>query len=256
MSQGAPTTDDAVIDAALEVYKHQGAEAAAVAFGTTARTVYRWAAERGVTGTEHQADPADVRRPDSDSRWTSTSYLAKATPIDRTAAALDVAARHGLVAAARWADVTVSTVVAWRDAAGGLPAIDTDPAVDLACTCQRCTDARSEEQVRSNIRYAGTRNTKFKIHDEPWIEDAACRGMDTEIFFPHQGDDTRPAKAVCDGCTVRSECLDYALRTGEHHGVWGGLSERERRKVRARAKRRRLAEVAAANSTHHRHDVA
>ena len=57
-------------------------------------------------------------------------------------------------------------------------------------------------------------------------------GADADLFFPERGASTRRAKAICDGCPVRGECLDYALAHGEKFGIWGGLSERERRRVR------------------------
>ena len=72
----------------------------------------------------------------------------------------------------------------------------------------------------------------FYFRDEWWIERAACRGMDTELFYPGRGDDTSQAKATCQRCPVADECLDYALRLGEKWGVWGGRSERERRSLR------------------------
>jgi WhiB family transcriptional regulator, redox-sensing transcriptional regulator len=64
----------------------------------------------------------------------------------------------------------------------------------------------------------------------------SCRGMDPEIFFPDRGESLRPAKEVCGGCIVRDECLEYALDNRERFGVWGGTSERERRRLR-RARR-------------------
>ena len=51
-------------------------------------------------------------------------------------------------------------------------------------------------------------------------------------FFPERGASTREAKEVCRGCVVRGECLEYALANGEKFGIWGGLSERERRRLR------------------------
>lgn len=66
----------------------------------------------------------------------------------------------------------------------------------------------------------------------PWMQFAACRGMDPNLFFPGRGEDPGPAKAVCAGCPVRLECLDHALANGEKHGVFGGTSERERRRLR------------------------
>jgi WhiB family redox-sensing transcriptional regulator len=65
-----------------------------------------------------------------------------------------------------------------------------------------------------------------------WQERANCLGVDPDLFFPERGASTREAKAVCRGCEVRGECLEYALAHGEKFGIWGGLSERERRRVR------------------------
>jgi len=65
-----------------------------------------------------------------------------------------------------------------------------------------------------------------------WQENANCLGVDPDLFFPERGASTREAKAVCRSCEVRGECLEYALAHGEKFGIWGGLSERERRRVR------------------------
>ena len=65
-----------------------------------------------------------------------------------------------------------------------------------------------------------------------WQTDALCAQTDPEAFFPEKGGSTREAKRICDGCEVRSECLDYALANDERFGIWGGLSERERRRIR------------------------
>lgn len=62
-----------------------------------------------------------------------------------------------------------------------------------------------------------------------WTERAVCAQTDPEEFFPEKGGSTRQAKAVCRGCEVRTQCLAYAVARGERFGVWGGLSERERR---------------------------
>lgn len=66
----------------------------------------------------------------------------------------------------------------------------------------------------------------------PWQDSAACIGADTAIFFPESGDHVGPAKAICRACPVREQCLADALERGEVHGVWGGLSVKERRKYR------------------------
>ncbi|HXW44538.1 MAG TPA: WhiB family transcriptional regulator [Streptosporangiaceae bacterium] len=71
-----------------------------------------------------------------------------------------------------------------------------------------------------------------------WWDLAACQRVDPELFFPvsHTGPaqlQEARAKAVCAQCVVRTECLDYAMATHQVHGVWGGLGENERRKLRA-----------------------
>jgi WhiB family redox-sensing transcriptional regulator len=65
-----------------------------------------------------------------------------------------------------------------------------------------------------------------------WQDRALCAQADPEAFFPEKGGSTREAKKVCRACDVRTECLEYALEHDERFGVWGGLSERERRKLK------------------------
>lgn len=64
-----------------------------------------------------------------------------------------------------------------------------------------------------------------------WFDDALCAQVDTELFYPEKGQSTREAKRVCAACPVRDACLDYALEHHERFGIWGGKSERERRKL-------------------------
>jgi WhiB family transcriptional regulator, redox-sensing transcriptional regulator len=68
-----------------------------------------------------------------------------------------------------------------------------------------------------------------------WQERGLCAQTDPESFFPEKGGSTREAKRTCMACEVRVQCLDYALTNGERFGIWGGLSERERRRVKKRA---------------------
>lgn len=68
-----------------------------------------------------------------------------------------------------------------------------------------------------------------------WQAEALCAQTDPEAFFPEKGGSTREAKRVCQNCTVRAECLEYALEQDERFGIWGGLSERERRKLKRAA---------------------
>jgi WhiB family redox-sensing transcriptional regulator len=70
-----------------------------------------------------------------------------------------------------------------------------------------------------------------------WRELALCAQVDPELFFPDKGGSSRPAKRVCATCEVSAECLQEALDRGERFGVWGGLSERERRALAARLAR-------------------
>jgi WhiB family redox-sensing transcriptional regulator len=66
-----------------------------------------------------------------------------------------------------------------------------------------------------------------------WQQDAECVHHAGRVdFFPARGESVRDAKAVCASCPVREQCLDFALRLKVAHGVWGGLSERERRSLR------------------------
>lgn len=71
--------------------------------------------------------------------------------------------------------------------------------------------------------------------DLMWQEQALCAQTDPEAFFPEKGGSTREAKKVCLSCPVRVECLEYALQNDERFGIWGGLSERERRRLKRRA---------------------
>ena len=74
--------------------------------------------------------------------------------------------------------------------------------------------------------------TSLAMVDDQWRLDALCAETDPEAFFPEKGGSTREAKRVCTGCSVRAECLEAALTNDERFGIWGGLSERERRRLR------------------------
>jgi WhiB family redox-sensing transcriptional regulator len=71
--------------------------------------------------------------------------------------------------------------------------------------------------------------------EQSWQDRALCAQTDPEAFFPEKGGSTREAKRVCRSCEVRAECLEYALEHDERFGIWGGLSERERRRLRRQA---------------------
>ncbi len=77
------------------------------------------------------------------------------------------------------------------------------------------------------------------ITAEPWQARAACRGPQAAVFFPPAHVERKEekqareshAKAICSTCPVARECLEYALRIREPHGIWGGLNETERKQV-------------------------
>lgn len=81
-----------------------------------------------------------------------------------------------------------------------------------------------------------SRDRGAQIVDGPlaWQQFALCAQTDPEAFFPEKGGSSREAKSVCASCEVRGECLEYALENDERFGIWGGLSERERRRLRRR----------------------
>lgn len=73
---------------------------------------------------------------------------------------------------------------------------------------------------------------EVEVTPDQWQDRALCAQTDPEAFFPEKGGSTREAKKICLGCEVRHECLDYALAHDERFGIWGGLSERERRRLK------------------------
>lgn len=98
------------------------------------------------------------------------------------------------------------------------------------CRCDECRDANAAyfQQRRSGV------GASFvpKSETEEWKAESACQDHDPDLFFPDRGEDTDTAKRVCAGCTVRRECLTYALTTPrERYGIWGGTSGRERRNL-------------------------
>lgn len=101
--------------------------------------------------------------------------------------------------------------------------------------CEACREAEAD--------YAASRHQPadpFRLYvpphldDNGWMDDAACAGFGPDMFFGGRGDnhDISEAKAVCADCPVREACLEYALVNEIHHGVWGGTSERQRRRLR------------------------
>ncbi|MFM8943750.1 MAG: WhiB family transcriptional regulator [Actinomycetota bacterium] len=66
---------------------------------------------------------------------------------------------------------------------------------------------------------------------DTWQDRAACHGVDPDVFFPVSEEEAGPALAYCIGCDQRADCLAWALKNGERYGVWGGLTEQQRRRI-------------------------
>lgn len=105
------------------------------------------------------------------------------------------------------------------------------PYVSNQLPAQSDKELREEAKKNEDVTLALRQNV---LGDEEleWQEDALCAVTDPEAFFPEKGGSTKEAKRVCASCDVRVECLDYALDHDERFGIWGGLSERERRKLK------------------------
>ena len=81
-----------------------------------------------------------------------------------------------------------------------------------------------------------------------WMRDGECRNYPPAAFFPSDGVGVDAARAICRTCKVNEQCLEYALANRIDHGVWGGCSERERRRILKRRRQDALVTVAAAAS--------
>lgn len=86
-----------------------------------------------------------------------------------------------------------------------------------------------EDNMDTETPEAARHLARLTVQSDDWRDLALCAQTDPDSFFPGKGESPRPAKRVCAACEVRTECLQYALDRGERFGVWGGLSERERR---------------------------
>ena len=84
--------------------------------------------------------------------------------------------------------------------------------------------------------------------DTDWMDDGACRGADTEAFYPHNVDGGQTARRICRGCPVRTQCLEYAISHDERYGIWGGCDPVERRMFTSVAGKVKRAEPNAINT--------
>lgn len=96
-------------------------------------------------------------------------------------------------------------------------------------------EERVDDDTRAELTLLDLAGQDSDEAELTWQERALCAQTDPEAFFPEKGGSTREAKRVCLTCDVRGDCLEYALQNDERFGIWGGLSERERRKLKKRA---------------------
>lgn len=82
------------------------------------------------------------------------------------------------------------------------------------------------------IELIGMLEAQPQPSDEDWSSRAICPQTDPEAFYPEKGGSTKEAKRICRECPVQKQCLQWALDNDERFGVWGGLSERERRRLK------------------------
>lgn len=157
--------------------------------------------------------------------------------LDAHQVAVDVARAHGTRVAVEFTGLTDSVVRRLRrehdgyDRGRGRPSRAEMEAMRprLTCTCPYCLDARAALARKINHIVTGLELDRPALGGS-WRDDAACADADPELFFPGRGVNTSEALAYCRRCPVRDRCLDAGL--DEHHGIWGGLSERGRRRVR------------------------
>jgi WhiB family redox-sensing transcriptional regulator len=121
-----------------------------------------------------------------------------------------------------------------------LPAMT--PASYLMPVRQPATHAGEEEAMKTTLRITAQPAAPSKPFDDSptaWMADGNCRNYPPATFFPSDGVGVERARAICKGCPVGEQCLEYALEERIEHGVWGGCSERERRRILKRRKAHR-----------------
>lgn len=159
---------------------------------------------------------------------------------DEAHQATDVARRHGTTVAADWLGISTVTMQKLRHeldptftrGRGAPSAAEREQAKPSPwCPCERCRGHYRTLRIKNQQRFTTRRH--IPTSDEPdWMDQANCRGMDPDVWFPARGESLARQRAICAACTVRDQCLEYALAHGMNHGVWGGQSERERRRIR------------------------
>ena len=118
-----------------------------------------------------------------------------------------------------------------RGVMGGAPHIPSDSAA-VPSVVPLTAPARPHLVVVPDVPTPYEPEEESDVPADQWQDKALCAQTDPEAFFPEKGGSTREAKKICLGCEVRHECLEYALAHDERFGIWGGLSERERRRLK------------------------
>lgn len=130
--------------------------------------------------------------------------------------------------------------------AGQLAPEDVDVVVERRAAGEKVRDLALVYGLSETAMAARTHDARprFIRQDEPWMADALCAEMgDPDSFFPEAGAGVAFAKQVCGSCDVREACLEYALRTKQQYGIWGGANERKLRRIReARSREARAVE--------------
>jgi WhiB family redox-sensing transcriptional regulator len=115
--------------------------------------------------------------------------------------------------------------------------------------CKACYRAQCATQPSRHVRppkkpvEPTLPTAAWLVEREEWQQQGRCHGKDkTSVFFPPKGGNNNLPKLICQGCPVQFQCLEYAVRTNQRFGIWGGKSEKERRIIR---KRRRQTEQVA-----------
>lgn len=102
--------------------------------------------------------------------------------------------------------------------------------VDPVCRSWMDVDAGKERQVTALAELDA--RLAIDVDEATWMVQARCLDADPEAFFPRKGGSTKEAKRICAACPVREECLEFSVENEERFGIWGGMSERERRRLR------------------------
>ncbi len=104
-------------------------------------------------------------------------------------------------------------------------------------------DAKVLESLRGRVQSATENEPETTLLDSAMLEKANCLGTNSEFFFPGRGEGSRKQREICECCAVKIECQDDGLVSGQKFGIWGGLSERDRRQIRRqRSKARKIAQ--------------